>query len=187
MAMRLTATEIDHHPLADEILTPEAIAFVADLERRFRRRRDQLLRARAERQVRIDRGERPDFLAETAHVRTGDWTVAPYPAALADRRVEITGPVERKMMINAFNSGARCFMADFDDANSPTWDNVVTACSDCNRRKGGRTPEQAGLKLVRPPQRPQGLGNILFSTGLKAVPDSWRPYLTSAMSRRESS
>ena len=68
-----------------------------------------------------------------------------------------------------------------------TWDNVVTACTACNRRKGGRTPEQAGLKLIRPPQRPHGLGNVLFSTGLKAVPDSWRPYLASAMSRRESS
>ncbi len=125
MAMRLTATEIDEHPLAEEILTTEAVAFVADLERRFRRRRDQLLRARAERQVRLDHGERPDFLPETAHVRSGAWAVAPIPTALNDRRVEITGPVERKMMINALNSDARCFMADFEDSNSPTWDNVV--------------------------------------------------------------
>ncbi len=125
MAMRLTGIEFDHHPLVGEVLTPDALNFVADLERRFRRRRDQLLRARGERQIRIDAGERPDFLAETAHVRAGDWAVAPVPAALVDRRVEITGPVERKMMINALNSGAKVFMTDFEDANSPTWANVV--------------------------------------------------------------
>ena len=89
------------------------------------RERRELLAARAERQARLDAGERPDFLAETQDVREGDWRVAPAPADLQDRRVEITGPVDRKMMINALNSGARVFMADFEDASSPTWANVV--------------------------------------------------------------
>ncbi len=111
---------------SDEILTPAALAFVATLQRRFNPVREGLLAARAQRQTRIDAGEMPDFLAETRAVREGDWTVAPAPAGLQDRRVEITGPVERKMIINALNSGARVFMADFEDANSPTWENVVT-------------------------------------------------------------
>ena len=85
----------------------------------------ELLAARAERQARFDTGERPSFLAETAGVRGGDWLVPEAPKALCDRRVEITGPVECKMMINALNSGAKVFMADFEDANSPTWDNVL--------------------------------------------------------------
>jgi malate synthase len=109
----------------DEILTPEALRFVAELQRRFDPTRRELLRRRAERQARLDAGERPDFLPETRAVREGDWKVAPVPADLQDRRVEITGPVERKMMINALNSGARCFMADFEDANSPMWANCV--------------------------------------------------------------
>ncbi len=115
-------------PIGDrgaEVLTPAALAFVTHLHREFNPRRQQLLAARAERQLRIDAGEMPDFLPETRSVREGDWSVAPVPADLQDRRVEITGPVERKMMINALNSGARVFMADFEDANSPTWANVV--------------------------------------------------------------
>ena len=107
------------------ILTPEAIAFVIALHRKFNRRRLELLQKRAERQTRIDAGERPDFLPETAHVREGNWTVAPIPADLMDRRTEITGPVDRKMIINALNSGASMFMADLEDSNSPTWDNIV--------------------------------------------------------------
>jgi malate synthase len=107
----------------EELLIPEALAFVADLHRRFDGTRRTLLAARAERQVRIDAGELPDFLPETRDVREGDWRVAPVPTDLQDRRVEITGPVDRKMVINALNSGARCFMADFEDANSPTWRN----------------------------------------------------------------
>ena len=109
----------------EEILTPEALRFVADLQRRFDPTRRELLRRRAERQARLDAGELPDFLPETRAVRERDWKVAPVPDDLQDRRVEITGPVERKMMINALNSGARCFMADFEDANSPTWANCV--------------------------------------------------------------
>jgi len=108
-----------------EILTPGALAFVAELHRRFDPERRRLLTARQERQERLDAGERPDFLAETREIRESDWTVAPAPDDLRDRRVEITGPVDRKMVINALNSGARVFMADFEDANSPTWWNNV--------------------------------------------------------------
>ncbi len=110
---------------ASEILTPEALSFVERLHREFNPRRLELLRQREERQARLDAGERPDFLPETVHIREGDWRVAPVPADLQDRRVEITGPVNRKMMINALNSGARCFMADFEDSNAPTWENVI--------------------------------------------------------------
>ncbi len=108
-----------------EILTPEAVAFVAALVREFSDRRDTLLARRIERQQRLDAGEMPDFLPETAHIRQGDWTVAPLPNDLLDRRVEITGPTDRKMVINALNSGASVFMADFEDANSPTWANLI--------------------------------------------------------------
>jgi len=110
---------------AVEILTPEAVAFVADLHRRFDSRRRELLATRTARQARFDAGELPDFLPETADVRAGDWTVAPIPADLQDRRVEITGPVDRKMIINALNCGAKVFMADFEDATSPTWANLI--------------------------------------------------------------
>ncbi len=109
--------------LQEDILTTEAVAFVAQLQRRFNSRRLELLRAREERQRRIDAGETPDFLPETREIREGDWKTAALPPDLLDRRVEITGPVERKMIINALNSGARVFMADFEDANSPTWQN----------------------------------------------------------------
>jgi malate synthase len=112
-------------PRQDEVLTPEAIEFVAELERRFGARRRELLQARVERQQRLDAGELPDFLPETREVHEGDWTIEPVPAGLKDRRVEITGPTDRKMVINALNSGAKMFMADFEDANSPTWTNMV--------------------------------------------------------------
>jgi malate synthase len=108
-----------------QILTEPALDFVASLHREFSLRRKQLLERRAERQQAIDAGHFPDFLPETAHIRESEWRVAPTPPDLEDRRVEITGPVDRKMMINALNSGARVFMADFEDALSPTWENVV--------------------------------------------------------------
>src|SRR5690606_7148968 len=111
----------DMMPGFDEILTPEALAFIAELQRAFNDRRLALLQRRAERQQAIDAGEMPDFLPETAEIRTADWTVAPIPPDLMDRRVEITGPVDRKMVINALNSGASVYMADFEDAHSPTW------------------------------------------------------------------
>ncbi len=114
------------HPDAERVLTPAAVDFLAQLHRGFDARRRQLLVAREERQARFDAGERPDFLPETAGIRDGEWSVPEAPKALADRRVEITGPVDRKMMINALNSGASVFMADFEDANSPTWDNVIS-------------------------------------------------------------
>ncbi|MDX1413995.1 MAG: malate synthase A [Candidatus Promineifilaceae bacterium] len=104
-----------------EILTPEAVSFVAKLERAFGKRRLALLEQRDIRQVQIDAGSMPDFLPETEHIRNSDWRVAPIPQDLLDRRVEITGPVDRKMIINALNSGANVFMADFEDSHSPTW------------------------------------------------------------------
>jgi malate synthase len=110
---------------ADEILTADAVAFVAALQREFAATRERLLQRRAQRQAELDEGQRPDFRAETRHVREGTWRVAAAPADLQDRRVEITGPTDRKMVINALNSGARVFMADFEDANAPTWPNLV--------------------------------------------------------------
>ena len=109
----------------DEILNDRSIAFLADLHRRFDPSRLRLLKRREERQAAFDAGALPDFLTETRHVRDGDWKVAPIPADLLDRRVEITGPTDRKMVVNALNSGARVFMADFEDANSPTWANQI--------------------------------------------------------------
>ena len=112
-------------PDGARVLTPDALAFVGRLAQAFEQTRRTLLDARAERQKAFDRGTVPDFLAETAEVRRDSWRVAPAPHDLEDRRVEITGPVERKMMINALNSGARVFMADLEDALSPTWENVI--------------------------------------------------------------
>ncbi len=109
----------------DDVLTTDAVAFLTDLEREFGERRRELLARRAERLQRLAGGELPDFLPETAEVRAGDWRIAPFPDEIADRRVEITGPVDRKMVINALNSGAKVFMADFEDANSPTWENCI--------------------------------------------------------------
>jgi malate synthase len=108
-----------------EILTKEALQFVVELERRFGARRRELLELRARRQERIERGMLPDFLTESAGIRERDWQVAPLPEDLLDRRVEITGPVDRKMIINALNSGASTFMADFEDSNAPTWTNLM--------------------------------------------------------------
>src|SRR3984885_4239971 len=108
-----------------EILTPEAVAFVVGLQRTFNEQRKELLEARKVRQKRLDAGERPDFLKETRGIRESEWTVAELPQDLLDRRVEITGPVDRKMIINALNSGAKVFMADFEDSTTPTWDNVM--------------------------------------------------------------
>jgi malate synthase len=113
-------------PGFEAILTSEALELVAALHRTFEPRRQELLQARAERTKRLDAGERPNFLAETKSVRDGDWTIAPLPRDLQCRRVEITGPVERKMIINALNSGADSYMTDFEDSNAPSWDNQIT-------------------------------------------------------------
>ncbi|MFL6756678.1 MAG: malate synthase A [Sphingomicrobium sp.] len=112
-------------PGAAEILTDGALGFVAELHQRFDARRRELLAVRAERQKRFDTGEMPDFPEETRHIRESEWTVGPIPADLRDRRVEITGPTNAKMVINALNSGAKVFMADFEDATAPVWDELV--------------------------------------------------------------
>jgi malate synthase len=112
-------------PGYEKVLSPEAIGFAVELEREFRAERRRLLARRAAVQRRLDGGWKPDFLPETKAIRGGDWRVAPIPRDLQDRRVEITGPTDRKMVINALNCGANVFMADFEDANTPTWDNLI--------------------------------------------------------------
>ncbi len=167
-------------PEFEQILTPEAIAFVATLARAFSDRRDELLARRAERQARIDAGAMLDFLPETQTIREGDWQVASIPADLQDRRTEITGPTDRKMVINALNSGAKVFMADLEDANSPTWFNMVDGqinLRDAVRRTitftnpDGRfyqLNEQTATLMVRP--RGWHLSEKHFLVDGKAVP-----------------
>ncbi|MGH8300370.1 MAG: malate synthase A [Steroidobacteraceae bacterium] len=146
-----------------EVLTPLALQLVASLHRRFNARRLELLEARARRQKELDAGALPDFLRETADVRAGDWRVSPVPADLQDRRVEITGPVDRKMIINALNAPVRCFMADFEDSCAPSWENIVRGqvnLSDAVRRnithadaatgKVYRLAERTATLIVRP-------------------------------------
>ena len=134
-----------------DVLSPEALAFVARLQREFNPARERLLRMRVERQTALDAGERPDFPPPSAPARAESWRVAPAPADLEDRRVEITGPVEAKMMINALNSGAQVFMADFEDALSPTWRNVVEGQANCieavRRRLTFTSPEGKSYRL----------------------------------------
>jgi malate synthase len=149
-------------PDAERVLTPEALAFVVRLHRALNPRRLELLQTRVERQHAMDQGAVPDFLPETADVRSGDWWVVPCPDDLQERRVEITGPTDRKMVINALNSGASCFMADFEDALSPTWHNVVEGqanLQDAIRRqidftspegKEYRLAEKTAVLIVRP-------------------------------------
>ena len=108
-----------------EILTDDALEFVAALQEKFNARRLDLLKQREVRQHEIDNGKMPDFLPETKEIREGNWKCAPQPKDLLDRRVEITGPVDRKMVINALNSGAKMFMADFEDSNAPSWENNI--------------------------------------------------------------
>jgi malate synthase len=145
----------------EEVLAPEAVAFVHDLERRFGARRRELLDARAERQERLDAGELPAFLPETRELRESDWAIEPVPSQLLDRRVEITGPTDRKMVINALNSGARMFMADFEDANSPTRRNMLEGQTNLTDAIAGtieletpdktyRLNEEVATLLVRP-------------------------------------
>lgn len=145
-----------------EILTPDALTFVAGLQRAFNGRREELLQRRQEVQRQINEGRFPDFPSDTAHIRGGSWRVTPLPTDLRDRRVEITGPTDRKMVINALNSGAKVFMADFEDSNSPTWDNMVEGqinLRDTNRRtisftspegKNYRLNDQTAVLMVRP-------------------------------------
>ncbi|MDM8519896.1 malate synthase A, partial [Anaerolineales bacterium HSG6] len=134
-----------------KILTPGAVQFVATLHRAFNQRRLALLKKRGERQSQIDAGQLPDFLPETAEIRNGDWKIAPTPADIQDRRVEITGPVERKMIINALNSGAKVFMADFEDSSTPTWQNSITGqinlCDAVNRTITFTNPDGKNYSL----------------------------------------
>ncbi|MBX3065607.1 MAG: malate synthase A [Anaerolineae bacterium] len=152
----------EYQPEYGEILTPEALALVVKLERTFGARRRELLQRRLERQQEIDAGKLPDFLSETKNIRESEWKVAPLPADLLDRRVEITGPVERKMVINALNSGAKVFMADFEDSNAPTWENNLqghlnlrdavrrTITYDSPEGKHYQLKDQTAVLLVRP-------------------------------------
>ncbi|MBI2295133.1 MAG: malate synthase A [Betaproteobacteria bacterium] len=138
-------------PQYAEILSPQALTFVAKLARKFEARRRELMAARAQRQADFDAGKLPDFLPETRPIRESEWTVAPTPRDLQDRRVEITGPTERKMVINALNCGANVFMADFEDANTPTWDNLIEGQSNLrdavNRTISFASPEGKEYRL----------------------------------------
>ena len=126
-------------PRYGEVLTPAALRFLAELHRTFEAARERLLAARAEQQERYDGGELPDFRFDTQAIRDDEyWRVAPIPADLLDRRVEITGPVDRKMIVNALNSGANVYMADFEDANSPTWANNVEGQINLKDRWAGK-------------------------------------------------
>ena len=149
-------------PAYAAIWTPEAQKFIAELVARFAPRRDELLARRLQRQQQFDKGVMPDFLPETAEIRKADWTCAPIPADLQDRRVEITGPVERKMIINALNSGAKVFMADFEDSSAPTWDvgmqgqiNMIDAVNgtitfDSPEGKHYKLNDKVAVLMVRP-------------------------------------
>lgn len=167
-----------------EVLTVEALAFLAALHKKFDPTRLTLLAARHARQARFDAGELPDFLPETKSVRDGDWRVGSVPADLTDRRVEITGPTDRKMVINALNSGAKVFMADFEDANSPTWENGIEgqvnlkdrwagnlAFTDAVTGKHYAIKENAAVLLVRPrgwhlPEKHVTVGGAVMSGAL---------------------
>ena len=167
MTSRVQGVELSDSsvPGSDRVLTADALALVAHLTRRFAAERDRLLTQRRERQYRFDAGELPGPLPDTVTLRERDWKVASAPADLDDRRVEITGPAEPKMMINALNSGARVFMADFEDALSPPWVNVVAgqvSCMDAVRRT---------LAYTSPEGKPYRLGDTLAT--LVVRPRGW--------------
>ncbi|MBL3578774.1 malate synthase A, partial [Rhodovulum visakhapatnamense] len=163
-------------PGADRVLTPDALAFVAELQRRFGLNLHALMIARQRRQDRYDNGRLPDYLEDTKEIRQGVWQAAPVPKGLADRRVEITGPVDRKMMINALNSGARVFMADFEDATAPSFPNIVAghanmldyrdgslAHDDPRTGKSYRVGEDPALLIVRPRGLHMDEANVLLA------------------------
>ena len=165
----------------DEILTPDALSFVAKLHRAFESRRRECLQRRQDRQEAFDRGESLDFLTETKNIREGNWICAPIPRDLQDRRVEITGPTDRKMVINALNSGAKVFMADFEDANAPTWANMVEGqinLRDAIRRtitftnpegKEYRLNERTAVLFVRPRGRSKHMKSIVTQIGFRVA------------------
>ena len=163
-------------PGVDRVLTADALAFLDELQSRFSLRLNALMIARKRRQDRIDRGELPDYLAETADIRKGIWEAAPIPDALKDRRVEITGPVDRKMMINALNSGAKVFMADFEDATSPSFGNIIAGHAnmldyrdgtlehdDANTGKSYRVGDAPAVLIVRPRGLHMHEANVLIA------------------------
>lgn len=150
---------ITHHlPGQERLLPAAALEFLAGLHRRFEGERQARLSARRARQQAFDAGALPDFRADTAHIRQGDWTVAPTPAALLDRRVEITGPVDPKMVINALNSGANCYMADFEDSTAPTWSNLLSGQQALRTAIAGALVFEAGGKRYElRPEREQAV------------------------------
>ena len=166
VAERTVEAAPSDHPRAGEVLTPAALALLAEIHRRFDARRRDLLAQRLEKQKRYDAGDLPDFRADTVAIRESDWTVAPAPDDLQDRRVEITGPTTRKMVINALNSGAKTFMADFEDSTAPTWDNLIDGQANLIDRWRGTlafTDPDSGKSYVLGPNpavlivRPRGL------------------------------
>ena len=163
-------------PGVDRVLTADALVFLEELQGRFSLRLNALMIARKRRQARIDRGELPDYLAETADIRQGMWEAAPVPDALKDRRVEITGPVDRKMMINALNSGAKVFMADFEDATSPSFGNIIAGHAnmldyrdgtlehdDATTGKSYRVGDAPAVLIVRPRGLHMHEANVLIA------------------------
>lgn len=163
MALLTADTRAEFKAVQDAILTPDAVAFISALHREFNPTRRMLLARRQEKQHAFNQGLMPGFLPSTKNIRESDWQVAPCPADLADRRVEITGPAERKMMINALNSGAKVFMADLEDALSPTWENIILAqenlkeavrgtleLEDAAKGKHYRLGDELATLLVRP-------------------------------------
>jgi len=153
-------------PEQEAIVTPDALKFVASLHRKFEGTRDTLLKARVARDERLQAGEKPKFLKETEEIRKGDWKVAPIPADLMDRRVEITGPTSAKMVINALNSGASCYMSDFEDSNSPTWYNQLEGQVSLHRAISGN------LEFTSPEGKKYVL-NKESKTTLMARPRGW--------------
>ena len=181
------------HPRFEEILTPEALAFVAKLDGAHSGRRAELLAARRERGKRISAGEPVDFLTSTAEIRSGDWFVAPPAPGLEDRRAEITGPPTRKMSINALNSGAKVWMADFEDATSPSWTNVIDGqinLYDAIRGNLEFTSEDGNTRSARPRRRsscgPAAGGSARStsaSTGARCPPRWWTSGCSSSTTR----
>ena len=167
-------------PQFAEILTPQALSFVAKLARKFEPRRRELMSARAARQVEFDGGLLPDFLPQTKHIRESDWTVGAVPHDLQDRRVEITGPTDRKMVINALNSGANVFMADFEDSNTPSWSNMIDGQVNLrdavNRTIEYASPEGRHYRLNEKPAalfvRPRGWHLVEENVAIDGMPVS---------------
>lgn len=146
--MTLARCAVAPHPLADAIVTPPAVDFLADLHHEFEPQRRRLLEDRVLRQQRIDAGELPAFKPETAHIRAGEWTVAPPPADLRDRRTEVTGPVTAEFMVEALNSGAKVFMADFEDATSPTWHNILSGQANVRAAYAGEMTAEGSARAT---------------------------------------